>query len=415
MLGTIQLGAFAVVVWLLLVVGNAAAKVSTTYVPGATSLPETTEENQAGTNNCGTGSSPKSQCQNAYINSATDFCLWGPSTIGTIGERERDVVSYCTKSGRGTRLIPQGTLHSVHFIKAPHYVQVMGQGDLTKLNIAPGDTGGELDPHGADGNGNPQGGLVFSNAFGSGLSQVQEWHSFLSSGEYCFRACKNGPKAHSYCNNIYDELGCSFNMPTKPLNLGTFESCESDDAQIVGVYTTMGYVSTFSQGQTSTGAPVPDPKPAPRESRCRKFASNMMHGSLGLPFAGATDPAGEKTNTGTRKRTNHSSTFMSQTSSSSYALPTTKSMHSSNTSSSSTTSGTSSVKASIASVSIKSKSSSSSTSSSPTNRSVVMITSTAMPKSTDGSSVMLGGSPFRYSVSKLTVLFYLIAACAVCF
>lgn len=413
--GTIRLGAVAVVVWLLLVVGDAAAEVRATHVPGATSLPETTEENQAGTNNCGTGSSPKSQCQNAYINSATDFCLWAPSTIGTIGERERDVVSYCTKSGRGTRLIPQGALHSVHFIEAPNYVQVMGQGDMTKLNVAPGDGGGELDPHGADGNGNPQGGMVFSNAFGSGLSQVKEWHSFISSGEYCFRACKNGPQAHSYCNNVYDELGCSFNMPAQPVDLGTFESCESDNAQIVGVYTTMGHVSTFNQGQTSTGAPIPDPKPAPRESRCRKFASNMMHGSLDSPFAGATNPAGVKGNAGTGTRTSHSSPSMSQTSSSSYALPTTNSMHSSTTSSSSsTTSSTSSVKASFASVSMEPTSSCSSTKSSPTNHSVVMITSTAMPKSTGASSVMLGGSPPRYSLSKVTILLYLIAAYAVC-
>ena len=28
-----------------------------------------------------------------------------------------------------------------------------GVGDLTKINVAAGDAGGELDPHGADGNG----------------------------------------------------------------------------------------------------------------------------------------------------------------------------------------------------------------------------------------------------------------------
>lgn len=33
---------------------------------------------------------------------------------------------------------------------------------------------GELDPHGADGLGNPHGGLVFSSAFGS-LRQAHEW------------------------------------------------------------------------------------------------------------------------------------------------------------------------------------------------------------------------------------------------
>ena len=45
---------------------------------------------------------------------------------------------------------------------------------MTSLNIPKGDAGGELDPHGADGNGNPIGGLVFSSAFGQ-LQQIHEW------------------------------------------------------------------------------------------------------------------------------------------------------------------------------------------------------------------------------------------------
>lgn len=116
-------------------------------------------------------------CQNLYINSATDFCLWGapgPQVTG-VGTAEQNVVSYCTKSGRGTRLIPAGTLQSVHFLKTPHYVQVSGTGDFTKLLYSSDGGGGELDPHGPDELGNPHGGLVFSNTFGKGLMQVHEW------------------------------------------------------------------------------------------------------------------------------------------------------------------------------------------------------------------------------------------------
>src|ERR1700742_1314525 len=69
-----------------------------------------------------------------------------------------------------------------------------GVGDLTKVNIPAGDAGGELDPHGADGNGmthyqvcsksrvslirqpgNPIGGLVFSSAFTGQIEQLHEW------------------------------------------------------------------------------------------------------------------------------------------------------------------------------------------------------------------------------------------------
>ena len=70
---------------------------------------------------------------------------------GTIGDTERDVVAWCTKSGRGTRTIPDGTLQGVNFVKTPDYVQVTGVGNFTSLNIPQGDGGGELDSVGADG------------------------------------------------------------------------------------------------------------------------------------------------------------------------------------------------------------------------------------------------------------------------
>lgn len=67
-------------------------------------------------------------------------------------------------------MIPAGTLTGAHFLKTPSYVQVTGKGHLKNLNITPGDEGGELDPHGATGAGNPVGGLVFSN--GESMSTV---------------------------------------------------------------------------------------------------------------------------------------------------------------------------------------------------------------------------------------------------
>jgi hypothetical protein len=41
------------------------------------------------------------------------------------------------------------------------YVQIFGYGDFTKLNIPDKDEGGELDPHGASGAGNPVGATQF--------------------------------------------------------------------------------------------------------------------------------------------------------------------------------------------------------------------------------------------------------------
>lgn len=137
-------------------------------------LPTTSETGQSGTNACGTTSSQTSLCQTMYMNDADDFCLWAPASYSTIGNAERDVIAYCTKAGRGTRLIPDGTLQGVHFVRTVDYVQVTGVGNFTQINVDGSDGGGELDPHGADGNGNPIGGLVFGNTFGANL-QYHEW------------------------------------------------------------------------------------------------------------------------------------------------------------------------------------------------------------------------------------------------
>jgi len=98
------------------------------------------------------------------------------------------------KAGHGTRLIPDGTITGAHFLKTPSYVQVTGRGHLKNLHITAGDEGGELDPHGADGSGNPVGGLVYTNAYTGKYERIYEceltdWSTFFSllgirSGEY---------------------------------------------------------------------------------------------------------------------------------------------------------------------------------------------------------------------------------------
>lgn len=85
------------------------------------------------------------------IHSLSDFCLWAPPEKDSlIADTEGEEVAWCTKPGRGTRLIPEGALQGVQFMRTPDYVQVVGFMDQTKINIKEGDFGGELDPHGAD-------------------------------------------------------------------------------------------------------------------------------------------------------------------------------------------------------------------------------------------------------------------------
>ncbi|KAF9813269.1 hypothetical protein IEO21_05704 [Rhodonia placenta] len=256
--------AFTLLISLSLVVSIQGQTYTATYLPS--DAPDHTQDGQYGTNQCGTDSSQTSLCQNAYINSVDDFCLFAPPYSGsnaTIGDTERIEVSWCLKDGYGTRIIPDGSISGAHFVQTPDYVQITGVGDLTRLNIPAGDTGGELDPHGADGNGNPIGGLVFSNAFGE-LEQLHEWTNFMSDTEFCFRACKAGPDATAFCQHIYDVMGCAWNMPAN-YDAGVFERCMGDSGEPMGVYGT----STFKQGHP----PTPTPHPEPSSSLCTTLST----------------------------------------------------------------------------------------------------------------------------------------------
>jgi hypothetical protein len=245
--------------------GAAQAQYTATYFPSPSGLPKTSEQGQSGTNDCGTGSSQTSQCQNFYLNNINDWCVWGPPNGGTVSDNERVEVSWCTQPGRGTRLIPEGTITGAHFVKTPSYVQITGKGDFTKIGITAGDEGGELDPHGADGNGNPIGGLVFHNG-----QQMHEWFSFISATDFCTRACYDGDRATSLCRHTYEELGCGFNAPGN-YDSGVFESCQGNDAQDI-MYGYPG-LSTFQQTDTSYGVQVPSPHPAPASYNCKSQAT----------------------------------------------------------------------------------------------------------------------------------------------
>jgi hypothetical protein len=112
----------------------------------------------------GTTVNQNSDARLISVNAIDDFCLFAPKDPNSeIGAHEHDVVAWCTKPRNNARIIPDGTIRSAQFLRTPSYVQVSGWWDGTKLNIANGDNGGELDPHGATGQGNPVGGNVTTN------------------------------------------------------------------------------------------------------------------------------------------------------------------------------------------------------------------------------------------------------------
>ncbi|KAF9507020.1 hypothetical protein BS47DRAFT_1352137 [Hydnum rufescens UP504] len=245
---------------------------------------------QSGYNICNsTTEGPNSQCQTALINNIADFCVWGPATFNsTIGDTEAASVAWCSKPGHGSRVMTSGTLTGVQFLKAPAYVQVTGLINQVNINIAADDGGGELDPHGADERGNPLGALVYTNAFPSNngnnntYQQVIQWHNFMGSDVFCFKACDPAVATSAqYCNNLFDRIGCSYVAPASYAP-NEYTVCDSDNQDPPGVYTnSAGVVTTYTQPPESLGpiSTLPYVAKIPATSNCVTFQSAQLYAS----------------------------------------------------------------------------------------------------------------------------------------
>ncbi|KAI5476721.1 macrophage activating glycoprotein, partial [Pseudohyphozyma bogoriensis] len=247
---------------------------------------------QSGYNLCNsTTEGPDSQCQTAIINTIDDFCLWGAPGLtanGTIGDVEAAVVAYCTKSGHGTRIMPAGTITALQFMRTSAYIQVVGLLNQTGLNLAADDTGGELDPHGADQLGNPLGGLVYSTNLdgGDNTTEVQatSWNNFVGSDTFCFKLCYNNVTSPNYCQNIYDLIGCSYNAPAA-YTPNLFVACDGDLQDEVGTYTSDGATYTWSQPSSlAADTTLPWTPRVPASSNCVTYQSSDLFPASDLGY-----------------------------------------------------------------------------------------------------------------------------------
>jgi len=262
---------------------------------------------QAGYNKCNsTTEGPTSECQTMEVNTLSDFCLWGsPTANGLIGNVEAAVVAYCSQPGHGTRVMPAGTITGAQFMKTSAYIQVTGHFNQSGIGLDPTDTGGELDPHGADLLGNPIGGLVYSTGLPSAKDnttyiQASSWNNFVGSGIFCIKLCDPTVNSPNYCQNIFDLLGCSYNMPASYTD-GEFTSCEGELQDVVGTYTSNGQVMTWSQPASLPATSVlPWTPRVPASSNCVTYQSTQIY-PTGTPTpsssSGATGSvaAGSKT------------------------------------------------------------------------------------------------------------------------
>jgi hypothetical protein len=254
---------------------------------------------QTGYNICNsTTQNQNSECQTSFVNSIDDFCLWAPPKgPETIGDTEAYEVAWCTKPDHGTRVIPPGALKGVQFMTTPDYFQVVGYIDQTLINLEANDTGGELDPHGADLRGNPLGALMYSNGWSkdnSTYTQVIEWNCFMGGNQFCIKVCNPaGSNAANLCQHIFDRIGCAYNSPNDAQN-GTFEACEGVDQDPPGVYTdSAGVVQTYSQPPESDGpiTTLPYTPKVPASSNCVTYTSSLLYASAASDTVFTSTPA----------------------------------------------------------------------------------------------------------------------------
>jgi len=258
-----------------------------TNIPYQVDLDHGIRGTQFGYNICNsTTENQDSKCQTAFVNAIDDFCLWGQANPWAISnDLEAKAIAYCTKPGHGTRLIPDGALTGIQFMRTPSYVQVVGYINQTYLNYDPQDTGGETDPHGTDDRGNPIGGLLFTNAFTKSpgqFKQAVEWHSWMGANFFCIKACDpTNPDAARLCEHIYDRLGCNYNAPSNAHDR-VFESCEGDDQDFPGVYVQDGKTLTYSQPPESEGpiTSMPFVARVPASSNCVPAKSEELFVNL---------------------------------------------------------------------------------------------------------------------------------------
>jgi len=283
---------------------------------------------QQGYNLCNsTTEGPNSLCQTLIMNSLSDFCIWSsPIVNDTIGASEQYEIAWCTQPGHGTRIIRPGAITGAQWLYAKNYVQVVGFIDQTAVNLNAQDEGGELDPHGDDEQGNPLGGLVYTNGFSqhaagfaqqfksgdfssnTSETQVIEWVDFIGGGMFCLKMCNpDDPNGPALCNHIYDEIGCTFNaIADYPAINGSFTVCDSDDMAPPGVFTNaQGQTSTWVQPFTGTFS-VPYTTSSLASSNCQTYASTDLFAAAATAFpssatavsAGATGTAGSGTRSG---------------------------------------------------------------------------------------------------------------------
>jgi hypothetical protein len=104
----------------------------------------------------------------------------------------------------------------------------------------------------------------------------------MGGSSFCLKACDPaGPNAARFCEHVYDRIGCAYNAPNSAPT-GVFQSCDGDNQDFPGVYTTNGEVMTYRQPPESLGpiTTIPYTARIPASSNCQTFQSASLYTAL---------------------------------------------------------------------------------------------------------------------------------------
>jgi hypothetical protein len=107
----------------------------------------------------------------------------------------------------------------------------------------------------------------------------------MGGNAFCMKVCDPaGANAAHYCEHVFDRIGCAYNAPNAAQDK-VFVSCQGDDQDFPGVYTSNGVVMTYTQPAESLGpiATIPYTARIPASSNCVTFQSQALY--TGLPSA----------------------------------------------------------------------------------------------------------------------------------
>ncbi|WWC94730.1 hypothetical protein V866_001578 [Kwoniella sp. B9012] len=216
----------------------------------------------------------QSQPKELWLMSHEDFCVYGLSEENKgkmLSESVDNVISYCSKSGHGTRLIPDGTLKGVTYVRTPSWVQVSGSGDFSQIGISPDDSGAQFDSSSH----NPQGSSLITS---QGGDPAKDWVTMISGQTFCVRACFGDP---AFCPTQYDSLGCYFLTSNGVGWDDVWQDCEGDEGDPPGVI----------DGQTYTPGSGPVPTQSiPAVSNCQP-GSSIQNGQTAAASSGGSKNA----------------------------------------------------------------------------------------------------------------------------